>query len=71
VWAEELVPELPLLDCFCQFLVAGRPDFRWRDGMRSPVSYRRYLESGHFERYQTERLPAHVEYLPRSHVVQE
>jgi glutathione synthase/RimK-type ligase-like ATP-grasp enzyme len=71
LWVEELVPKLPLLDCFCHFIAAGRPEFRWQEGMRSPVSYRRYLESGHFERFQAERLPAHVEYLSRPHVVKE
>jgi glutathione synthase/RimK-type ligase-like ATP-grasp enzyme len=71
LWAEELVPELPLLDCFCHFIAAGRREFRWQDGMRSSVSYRRYLESGHFERYQAERRPAHVEYQQRAHVVKE
>ncbi|PRQ08186.1 MvdC/MvdD family ATP grasp protein [Enhygromyxa salina] len=30
LWLEELAPEMPLLDAFCEFLIQGRPDFRWR-----------------------------------------
>ncbi|PRQ02919.1 hypothetical protein ENSA5_18570 [Enhygromyxa salina] len=30
LWLEELAPEMPLLDAFCELLIQGRPDFQWR-----------------------------------------
>jgi hypothetical protein len=30
LWIEEKVEELHLLDAFCEFLIQGTPDFRWR-----------------------------------------
>lgn len=32
LWVEEVVPELPLLDAFCQFLISRDPDFRYSPG---------------------------------------
>jgi len=29
LWLEELVPDMPLLDAFCEFVIQGRPDFSW------------------------------------------
>ncbi|MFV8750613.1 hypothetical protein ACNOYE_08675 [Nannocystaceae bacterium ST9] len=29
LWLEEIEPELPLVDAFCEMLIQGRPDFTW------------------------------------------
>ena len=34
LWIEDACPQLPLLDAFCAFLVAGRPEFRYRPSAR-------------------------------------
>jgi hypothetical protein len=35
LWIEERLPELELLDAFCEFLIQGRRDFSWHKSGRS------------------------------------
>lgn len=48
LWMEQKLPELPVLDMFAQFLVAGSESFRYRP-QKSAARLADYLESGAWE----------------------
>jgi len=44
LWVEQQVPELRLLDAFCELLIQGRPDFRWRSDGPDQLEFADYLD---------------------------
>lgn len=55
LWGEDLIPELPLLDAFCQFLVSRDPLFRY-DPPATPVTFSSFLsETNYVEDVVSER----------------
>ncbi|WP_237059449.1 hypothetical protein [Microbulbifer sediminum] len=50
LWMEESVPQLPLLDIFCQFLISGSADFIWQ-GNYSGKSLEQYYKSKSYYKF--------------------
>jgi hypothetical protein len=51
LWAEQVNPEISLLEPLAHFFTAADPQFRWTQGQKPKIRYSDYVDSGAFQEF--------------------